>query len=128
MNLSPINIYDIPRQHKISRYNPDLLQASIYAASENYVSTLTPPYDSPQLLLLPSDDHNPTYSMNKEETYCGRVKIGYYSRKCNDKNTKERQGSIYPRALIKTRNFITVIDFTGLIQRRVLASCVTRWN
>ena len=30
----------------------------------------------------------------------------------------ERQGSIDPRALIKTRNFITVMDFPGLIQRR----------
>ena len=36
----------------------------------------------------------------------------------------ERQGSIDPRALIKTRNFITVMDFPGLIQRRIIAS----WN
>ena len=34
------------------------------------------------------------------------------------------QGSIAPRALIKTGNFITVMDFTGLIQRQGLAS----WN
>ena len=36
----------------------------------------------------------------------------------------KRQGYIAPLAMIKTRNFITVMSFTGLIQRQGLSS----WN
>ena len=57
-NLPPITIDDRPHLHKIAHQTPDLLPASIYVDSENNVSTLTTPSDSPRLLLLPSDDTN----------------------------------------------------------------------
>ena len=41
-----------------------------------------------------------------------------------EKDATKIQGSIAPHALIKTRNFITVMGFPGLIPRRGLAS----WN
>ena len=44
--------------------------------------------------------------------------------KHDKKSDTKRRGSITPRAMIKTRNFINVMGFTGLIQRQVLAS----WN
>ena len=40
------------------------------------------------------------------------------------KNATEIQGSIAPHALIKTRNFLAVMVFPGLIQRQGIAL----WN
>ena len=40
------------------------------------------------------------------------------------KDATKIQGSIDPRALIKTRNFITVVGFLGFIHRQGIAS----WN
>ena len=54
--------------------------------------------------------------MNKVEPYPGRVKIGYCYRKRDEKHEKKR-GSITPHAIINTRNFITVMGFTGIFQR-----------
>ena len=85
LNLPPITIDDRPCLDKRARYTPDLLPAVIYVASEKYVSTLTTPSDSPQLLLLNPDYPNPLHSMKKYEPYCGRIKRGYYSRKLDEK-------------------------------------------
>ena len=46
-----------------------------------------------------------------------RVKRGYFFRKNDKKYTTKIQGSIDPRAMIKTRNFITVVGFAGIIHR-----------
>ena len=56
LNLPPITIDDRHRPHKWARYTTDLLPAAIYVASESHVSTLTIPSDTPQLLVLTSDD------------------------------------------------------------------------
>ena len=53
--------------------------------------------------------------MKKYEPYCGRMKIGYCSRKNDEKDATKRKFSIAPHALIKTRIFITAVDFKGLI-------------
>ena len=45
-----------PPPHKRARYTPYLLPAAISVASENYVSTLATPSDSPDI--LPTDDPN----------------------------------------------------------------------
>ena len=50
--LPPITIYDIPCPHKIAQYNPDLIPAAISVASENSVSTLTTPSNSPNISFL----------------------------------------------------------------------------
>ena len=65
LNLHPINIDDIPLQHKISRYTPDLPLAAIYIASENSVSTLTTPSYSPRILILFFDYPNLPHAMKK---------------------------------------------------------------
>ena len=46
-NLPHITIDNRTRPHKISRYTPAMLTATIYVASENSVSTLTTTYDFP---------------------------------------------------------------------------------
>ena len=63
LHLPPITINDIPRSHKRARYTPDLLPSAMCIASENYVSTLTTPYDSTDL--LPSDDPNTLHVTRK---------------------------------------------------------------
>ena len=94
-------INDIPSLHKRACYTPDLIPATISVASKNSVSTLTTPYDSPQLLLVTSYDINHRHAMKKYEPYRGRVKIGYCSRKYDKKYATKIQGYIAPRALIK---------------------------
>ena len=124
LNLPPINVDGRPRSHKRAHYAQDMLPYTIYVASENSVGTFTTPSDSPLLLIMPSDYPNLPHAMNKDEPYRERVKIIYCSRKNDEKICYERRGSIAPRTLIKTRNFITVMGFTILIQRQLLAS----WN
>ena len=51
-----------------------MLPYAISVASENYVSTFTTPYDSPDILL--SDDPNTLHSMEKDVTFRGRVNRG----------------------------------------------------
>ena len=65
LNLSPITIDDIPRPHKISHYTSDVLPSTISVAYENFVSTLTTPYDLPRNILLPSDYPNHFHAMKK---------------------------------------------------------------
>ena len=67
MNLPVITIDDRPRPHKIAHYTLDLLPYTISIVSENSVSTLNTTSDLPQLILLTSDDTNPTHEMNKYE-------------------------------------------------------------
>ena len=124
LNIYPITIDDRPLPHKRSRYTPDLLPAAISVASRNHVSTLIAHSYLPRLILLPSDDPNPPRAMKICEPYHGRLKIGYFYRKHDEKYATKRQSSIAPRALIKIRNFITVMIFQVLIQRGGLAS----WN
>ena len=53
MHLPSITIVDRPPLHKIARYSPNLLPATISVASENSVSTLTTPSDFPDI--FPTD-------------------------------------------------------------------------
>ena len=88
---------------------------------KNILVNLTTPSYSPQLLLLTSDDPNPCHSTNKDKPYHGMVKILYCSRKHDEKHAK-KQGLIDPSPPINTGNFITVMIFTGIIQRWWLSS------
>ena len=51
------------------------------------------------------------------------MRRGYCFSKHDGKPATKIQGSIAPRDLIKTGNFITVMGFPGSIQRLGLASC-----
>ena len=64
MNLYPITIYDRPPPHKRDQYTPDLLPSAISVASENYVSNLTNPSDSPDI--LPNDDPSTIHVIEKD--------------------------------------------------------------
>ena len=77
MHLPPITIDDIPHPHKRSSYTPDLIIDNIYVASKNSFSYFTTPSDSPQILLLPYDDHIYTHVMKKYDPNHGKEKIGY---------------------------------------------------
>ena len=114
MPLPPITIDDRPCPHKRARYTLDLLPAAISVASENSVSNLTTPSDSPDL--LPSDDPNTLHVMNKDAPFQGRVHRGCCCRKHGQKDAKKRQGSIVPHALIRTINFIIFMVFPGIFQ------------
>ena len=107
-HLPPITIDDRTHPHKRARYTPDLLPAAISVSSENSVSTLTTPSDSPDL--LPFDDPNTLHVMKKVDSFQGRVQRGYFCKKNSKKFTTKRQGSIAPHSLIRTRNIIIVID------------------
>ena len=54
-----ITVDDRPHPYKRACYTLDLLPAAISVASENTVSTLTAPFYSPRLLLLPYDYPKP---------------------------------------------------------------------
>ena len=79
---------------------------------KNYVCTWDTPSYLPQLFLLTSDYTNPFHNIKKDEPYRGRLKRGYGSRKCDEKNTK-KCGYNSPSALKNTGNFIKVMDFQG---------------
>ena len=79
MHLPPITIYDSPPPHKRSCYAPDQLPAAIYAASENYVITLTTLNDLPDL--LPTDGPNTFHVMKKDMPLKGGFNRGYCCRK-----------------------------------------------
>ena len=64
-----------PPAHKTAQYAPDLLPAVISVASENSVSTLTTPSDSPDL--LPTDETNTLRVLNKDVLFKGIVHSGY---------------------------------------------------
>ena len=75
MHLPPITINDRPPPHKRAQYAPDLLPAAISVASENSVSTLTTPSDSPDL--LPNDYPNTLRVLKKDVPLKGRFRRGY---------------------------------------------------
>ena len=64
-----------PPSLKRFQYAPDLIPAAISVASENYVSTMATPSDSPDL--LPTDDPNTLHVLNKDVPLKGRFYIGY---------------------------------------------------
>ena len=72
MNLPPITFYYRPLPHKRARYTPDILTYAISVSSENYFSTLTTPYDFPDL--LPYNDPNTLHVVNKYVPFLGGVK------------------------------------------------------
>ena len=124
LNLPPIIIDDIPHPNKRACYTPYMITATIAVASENYVSTLNTHSHFTRTLILPSNDPNPHYEMNKYEPFRVRLKRGYCYRKHDEKNSTKRRGYISPHAPIKTRTFIIVMSFPWLINRRVIYS----WN
>ena len=85
LNLPPITINDSPHQDKRYRYPPDLLLAAISVASENSAGTLTTPSDSPQVIVLTSDDPDPHHAIKKDNPGHSRVERGYCSRRCDGK-------------------------------------------
>ena len=68
-----------PAPHKRARYTPYLLTDAISVASENYVITLTTPYDSPYL--LPTDAPTTLHILKKYVPLKVRAKIEYCWRK-----------------------------------------------
>ena len=74
MYLPLITIDDRPRPYMRAGYDPDLIPAAIFVASEKYVSILTNPSDFPDL--LPTDDTNTLHVLKKYVTLKGRVHIG----------------------------------------------------
>ena len=75
MHLPPITIDDRPPPPKRDRYAPNLLPDTISFASENYVSTLTTPYDLPDI--LPTDGQKTVHVLKKFLPVNGRVHRGY---------------------------------------------------
>ena len=110
-NIPLIISDDRPILHKRARYSPDLLPYTISVAFENFSSTLNTTSDSRKLFLLPYDDPNHLHYMNKYELYHGRVKVGYCCRKHDEKICNKNMGLYYLHALIRTRNFITIMGF-----------------
>ena len=102
-----------PPMHKRAQYAPDLLPAAISVASENYVSTLTNPYDTPNL--PPSYGPNTLHIFKKYLPLLVRVKRLYCCNKHGQKYATKRPGSFAPNALIKTRHFIIVMGFPRLV-------------
>ena len=74
MHPPPITFDGRHPPHKIARYAPDLLPAAISVASENSVSTLITPYDSPDI--LPTGDPNTLHVLKKYMPLKGRVHTG----------------------------------------------------
>ena len=92
LNIYFITIDDSTCLDKIACYTPDLISASIYVASEKYVTNLTTPYDPPQVVVQTSDDTNPHHAINKYNPDRGRVKIGYCSRQHSGKICCKKSG------------------------------------
>ena len=76
LNLHPMPIDDSSISNKRSRYTPDLLAAVISVASGNYASTLTTPYDSPQVILLIFDAPDTDHTITREKPVCATEKRG----------------------------------------------------
>ena len=121
MHLLPITIDDRPPLHKRARYTSYLIPSAISFASEISVSTLTTTSNQPDT--LPTCDPNTIHVMNKDVPLKGRVHIGNCCRKHEEKYATKIQGSIAPHALMKTRYFINVTGFPGLIHQQGLVSC-----
>ena len=74
LNLPPINIDDRTRPQERAQYTQYLIPDTIYVAYESSFSTLTNPYDSPDL--LPSDYPNCLYVMKEYDPFKGRFNRG----------------------------------------------------
>ena len=74
LNLPPMIFDDTPHPHKRARYTPYLISAAIYISLGNYFSTLTTPYDFPDI--LPSDNPNSIRVMNIYVPVLDRVHRG----------------------------------------------------
>ena len=79
MHLPPTPIDDILPPHKIARYTPCMIPASISVASENSISILINPSDS--IYILRTDGTNTLHLMNKYIPLEGRVHRGYHCKK-----------------------------------------------
>ena len=66
LNPPPINIDDSPYPDKRDRCIHDFLPDAISAASENSISNLTTPSDTPKVLVLTSNDLNPHNTTKKD--------------------------------------------------------------
>ena len=75
--------------------------------------------DSPDL--LPSDYPNTLHVIKKGGPFQFMVQRWYYCSKHGQKDATKIQGSIAPHALKITRNFIIIINFPGLVQRKGFA-------
>ena len=111
LNILPNTIDDSPLPDKRSRYTPYLLPAAISVSSEKCVSSFTTPSDSPQVILLTSDNPNPHHAIKKDNPGHVRVKRSYRSRRRHGKRCYKNTGFIVPRVLLKTRNFSTAVVF-----------------
>ena len=114
-NIPPITIDNRTNLQKIYHYTPNMIPDVISVAYENSVGTLINFSDSPRIFLLPSDNTYPPHAMKKDDNYRVKMTIGYCFREITKNNAIEIRGYIAPRALIKTRIFITVMGFPGLI-------------
>ena len=84
LNLPPITIDDIPAP-KTSQYISDPLPAAIYITSGNSVGMFTTPSDSPQLLVLYSDDTDTQHTTMRDSPFHISMEIGYCSKFRDDK-------------------------------------------
>ena len=66
----------ITHLNKIARYNSDPLPDAIYVISGKYVSTLTNPSESPQVIVLNYDDTNTHHEITSDKPCHGRGKSG----------------------------------------------------
>ena len=85
LNIPLITIDEIPQPDKRARFTPDMLSSAVFVASETSVSTFTTPSDSTQVCVITYDDTNPHHVMKKYNLVCGRVKIWYWSKRCDRK-------------------------------------------
>ena len=109
MHIPHITIDDRPPPHKMARYAPNLLPATISVASEKSFSNFTTPSYLPDI--LPTDGPKTLHVLKKDVPVKGRVHRGYCCRKHGRKYAIKRQGSIAPHAQMKTINFIIVRGF-----------------
>ena len=69
----------VPPPHKKAWYNPDLIPAAISVDSENSISNLTTPSDSPDI--LPTHDPTSIHVLKKDVILKGVVNRGYFCSK-----------------------------------------------
>ena len=86
LNLPPIPMYDITRPPKIAWYTPDMIPSGISVTFRNSDSNFTAPSESPQVILLTSNDtntwhiitrDNPGHDRGEEDTTVGSIMEQY---------------------------------------------------
>ena len=80
LNFPHIPVDDSPRPNRMSWYTSDPLPAAISVTPGYYVSTLTTPSDSPQLLEPNYDDSENLHTIMNDNIFRGRMTRGYCSR------------------------------------------------